>query len=188
MSFWIIVAVVAAAVLSVIFSYNGIVKHYNAVKRAWANVHNYERQKVKILESLQPQVAQYTDYEKGLQTQITELRSSIDALDAGEPRVGSLRQVEAKTQEVMQGLSVTMENYPDLKANELFLNLMEEITSQNENVGAAISIFNRDVEQFNARIKMFPHNLVNASLNRKHHIDEFSDSSAAENIEYQPEF
>lgn len=188
MSLWIILAIIAAVVLFVIFSYNGTVKHYNAVKRAWANVNNYERQKVKILESLQPQVAQYTDYEKGLQTKITELRSSIDALDAGEPQAANLQQVEAKTQEVMKGLSVTMENYPDLKANEIFLNLMEEITSQNENVGAAISIFNRDVEQFNARIKMFPHNLVNASLNRKHHVDEFSDSAAEENIEYQPEF
>lgn len=188
MSLWIILAIIVALVLFVIFSYNGTVKHYNAVRRAWANVNNYERQKVKILESLEPQIAQYSDYEKGLQTRITELRSSIDALDSADPQATNLQQVEAQTREVMQGLSVTMENYPDLKANTVFLNLMEEITSQNENVGAAISIFNRDVEQFNARIKMFPHNLVNASLNHKRHVDEFSDSTAEENIEYQPSF
>lgn len=188
MSTWIILALIAAIVLFVIFSYNGTVKQYNAVKRAWANVNNYERQKVKILESLQPQVEQYASYEKGLMTQITELRSNIHKLDEGDPRADRLQEIETKTSEVMKGLSITMENYPDLKANTVFLNLMDEIASQNENVGAAISIFNRNVEQFNARIKMFPHNLINASLNRKHHIDEFSDSTAEENIEYQPEF
>lgn len=188
MTLWITLGIIATVVLFVIFSYNGTVKHYNAIKRAWANINNYERQKVKILESLEPQVAQYADYEKGLQTQITELRSNIHKLDEGNPRADRLQEVEAKTSGVMKGLSITMENYPDLKANTVFLDLMEEITSQNENVGAAISIFNRDVEQFNARIKMFPHNLVNAALNRKHHIDEFSDSVAEANIEYQPTF
>lgn len=183
-----LLAIVAALIaLFVVYSYNAIVKHDNAVKRAWANVHNYQRQKVKILDALTPQVSQYADHEKALQTRITELRGGIGKLDDAAPDAANLQAIEAKTDQLLKGLSVTVENYPDLKANTVFLNLMGEITAQNENVGAAISIFNRNVERFNARIKSFPHNLVNAALNHKRPITEFSDPTTASDIDYRPE-
>ncbi len=54
-----------------------------------------------------------------------------------------------------------VENYPELKANDIYLKMMNEIEEQNENVGAAISIFNRNVELFNNHIQIFPNNIVN---------------------------
>lgn len=67
----------------------------------------------------------------------------------------------------MQGLNIAVEASPDLKASEVFNNLMREIAEQQENTGAAIRIFNQNVEYFNNGIQVCPNSLVNASLNKK---------------------
>ena len=61
----------------------------------------------------------------------------------------------------MRSLNVVIENYPELKANDIYLKMMNEIEEQNENVGAAITIYNRNVELFNNQIQIFPHNIIN---------------------------
>lgn len=183
----IVAAVVAViVVLATISIYNGIIRRFNAVRRAWADVHTYERQKVQILESLEPLVAKYMRYERGVLEQITTLRGNILGLGHSAPDLPSLQQVETHTRTLMRKLLVSLENYPELKANTVFLNLMTQISAQNENVGAAISIYNRNVELFNSGIETFPDNLVNSVLAHKIHIEEFRDAVPPRNIEYRP--
>ncbi|MFP3480741.1 LemA family protein, partial [Burkholderia sp. SIMBA_057] len=79
-----------------------------------------------------------------------------------------------------------VENYPELKASETYQKLMREITDQQENIGAAIRIFNQNVEDFNNGIEVFPNSLVNSMLNHKEKIKTFSDSQAEEGFEYKP--
>ena len=81
-----------------------------------------------------------------------------------------------------------VENYPELKANDIYLKMMNEIEEQNENVGAAISIFNRNVELFNNHIQVFPNNIVNTMTVGKKAVRPFRDATALQNFDYRPNF
>ncbi|KKO45892.1 membrane protein [Arsukibacterium ikkense] len=181
----IIIGIVALLAVLVVVIYNGIITRKNAVERGWANVITQERQKNKMIPHLEQVVAQFREYESGLQTQITELRSGIARLDSNNIDASQLQQVESSTQRLMQGLNIAVEAYPELKASDVFNNLMREIAEQQENIGAAIRIFNQNVEDFNNGIQVFPNALVNASLNKQSRITPFNDSEAEAGFEYK---
>lgn len=183
----VIIGLVIAVIVSltVIGLYNSIIGGHNRAQRAWADVLTYERQKTKVLDALQEQVTQYQEYEQSLLGEITRLRSAIAELPAAADG-NSLAKTEQATQALLSGLRVAFEAYPDLKASEVLNNLMREITEQQENVGAAIVIFNGEVERFNNTIQMFPGSLVNGALNKKSPITPFTDAQAAQGFSYRP--
>ncbi|OUY08744.1 LemA family protein [Acinetobacter populi] len=167
---------------------NNIVKNENATKRAWADVASFERQKVKILDDLQPLIDRYGEFEQTTMTQISALRQNILNLNSDKQDVRQLEQIEQQTSQLLNGIHVQVEAYPELKANEIYQKLMHEITEQNENVGAAISIFNRNVEHFNNSIQIFPNNVVNSlTLNRKA-LKPFQDRVMNNGFDYKPNF
>lgn len=180
-------AFVVLVIFSLIVLYNGIIGAHNRAQRAWADVLTYERQKTKVLDALQPQVGNYQSHEQKLLTSITQLRSAIAGLPT-EADGRALVTTEKATLALMDSLRVTYEAYPDLKAAEVVTHFMQEITEQQENIGAAITVFNREVEQFNNKIQMFPGSFVNANFNKKSSIAPFSDSEAQSGFEYKPNF
>lgn len=177
--------VVALVILTVLGIYNGIIGGHNRVQRAWADVLVYERQKTKVLDQLQQLVEQFKDYESALLEKITGLRSAIKSLPAA-ANGDALASVENASKELLGGIRVAFEAYPDLKASEPVNNMMREIAEQQENVGAAITIFNRNVELFNNSIQMFPGSLVNGLLNKKPAVTPFSDTEASSAFDYKP--
>lgn len=179
-------AVLAILLLIVLAIYNGIIKRKNSVHRAWSDVITQERQKNKIIPMLESAVSQYKEFEQGLQTRITELRASLSKLSSDKIDATALANAESSTAALMKGIQVAVENYPDLKAAELFNNLMREISEQQENIGAAIRIFNKNVEDFNNGIQVFPNSLVNSMLNKEMPIEPFTDSEALSGFEYKP--
>ena len=166
---------------------NNIIRHHNATQRAWADVATYERQKVKVLDGLAPLVEQYAGFEKGTLEKVTELRQQIMTLNLDNTDISQLQRIESLSKELMQSLHVVVENYPELKANEVYLRMMNEIDEQNENVSAAISIFNRNVELFNNHIQIFPNNIVNTVTAGKKPIRSFRDNNL-QNFDYRPNF
>ncbi|GLQ30821.1 LemA family protein [Litoribrevibacter albus] len=181
----ILLGLVAIIVIPTILLYNGIIGKHNAVDRAWASVLTQERQKNKIIPQVESLVEQYKLHESSVLTAVTELRSAIAEMGNGvEPE--KLAKAEQRTKELMQGLQVTVEAYPDLKASDVYLRLMAEISEQQSQIGAAIRIFNGNVEDFNNAIEMFPGSLVNGMLCRKQKIQSFQDSEAQSGFEYKP--
>lgn len=167
---------------------NNIVRYFNATRRSWSEVANFERQKVKILESLEKTLQQYTQFEKSTLEKVTELRQQILSLDLKDTNISQLQYIEKLNQDLMQKLNFVVENYPELKADTLYVKMMDDIQEQNENVGAAITIFNRNVEVFNNNIQFFPNNLVNTLTLAKKPIRPFSDAVTVQNFEYRPNF
>ena len=167
---------------------NNIVRYFNATKRAWSEVANFERQKVKTLETLERTLAEYTQFEKSTLEKVTELRQQILNLNLKDADIGQLQHIEKLNTDLMKSLSVVVENYPELKADQLYLKMMDDIQEQNENVGAAITIFNRNVEAFNNTIQIFPNNLVNSVTLSKKAIRPFSDNLVTQNFDYRPNF
>ena len=172
---WIVVAI-----------YNGIIRRANSVQRAWSDLIAQERQKNKILPELEAITSQYKDFESLVQAQIVALRTSLSSLNANEINVEALSVVEKASKNVMDGFKLAVEAYPDLKASAVFLTLMNEVTEQQEQVGAAIRIFNSNVQEFNNGIQVFPNAIINGIFNRKKPVRPFADSQAQEGFEYQP--
>jgi LemA protein len=172
----------------VILIHNTIIKHFNATIRAWSDVISFERQKLKTLEELTPVVEQYTSMEKSTLEKVTELRQNIMNLNVNQADPTQLQRVEALSKELFRSLNVVVENYPELKANQLYIKMMDEVDEQNENVGAAITIYNRNVEVFNTYIQVFPNHLVNTSFSKKKSIRPFKDNTASQSFDYRPNF
>jgi LemA protein len=167
---------------------NNIVRYFNATKRAWSEVANFERQKVKTLEALEATLDRYTQFEKSTLEKVTELRQQILNLNVNDTDISQLQQIEKMSKELIRSLNVVVENYPELKADALYSKMMDDIQEQNENVGAAITIFNRNVELFNNQIEVFPNNLINTLTLSKKAIRPFKDNLATENFDYKPNF
>lgn len=184
----IFLAIFALILVWGIFVRNNIVRYFNATRRAWAEVANFERQKIKTLESLESTLQQYTQFEKSTLEKVTELRQQILNLNMQETDVSRLQHIESLSKDLMKNLSVVVENYPELKADTLYAKMMDDIQEQNENVGAAITIFNRNVEEFNNTIEIFPNNMVNTLTLSKKPIRPFSDAVAMQNFDYRPNF
>ena len=85
---------------------NNIVRYFNATQRAWAEVANFERQKVKTLETLEHTLAQYTQFEKSTLEKVTELRQQILNLNLNNTDVSQLQHVEKLNQDLMKSLNV----------------------------------------------------------------------------------
>ncbi|MDM1756695.1 MULTISPECIES: LemA family protein [unclassified Acinetobacter] len=167
---------------------NNIVRYFNATKRAWAEVANFEVQKAKILGNLEQVLTKYTEFEKSTLEKVTELRQQILNLNLNHTDVSQLQHIEKLSQDLIKNLNVVVENYPELKADQIYLKMMDEIQEQNENVGAAITIFNRNVEAFNNTIQVFPNNLINTLTLSKKAIRPFSDPILLKNFDYRPNF
>ncbi|OTG96185.1 LemA family protein [Acinetobacter sp. ANC 3832] len=188
MGLLIFIAIFIVAIVWAISIRNNIVRYFNATKRAWAEVANFERQKVKTLETLETTLSQYTQFEKSTLEKVTELRQQILNLNTTSTDVSQLQLIEKLNQDLMRSLNVVVENYPELKANTLYAKMMDDIQEQNENVGAAITIFNRNVEAFNNTIEVFPNNMINTITLAKKPILPFSDAVVAQNFDYRPNF
>ncbi len=188
MGLLIFLLLIIAVIVACIMIRNNIVRHHNASIRSWSDVATYERQKIKVLDGLQPLVEQYSNFEQGTLEKVTELRQNILNLNLNNADIAQLQRVESLNKELMQSLNVVVENYPELKANEIYLKMMNEIEEQNENVGAAITIFNRNVELFNNNIQIFPNNIVNTLSLGKKAIRPFRDLAATQSFDYRPNF
>lgn len=186
-SLYIIAAAVALVSLAVIGLYNTIIGGYNRAQRAWSDVLAYERGKTKVLEALLEQAKLFKDYESRVVETVTRLRSAIGDLPK-EANGDALSAVERGTKELLGGLRVAVEAYPDLKASDVVNNLMREISEQQDNVAAAITIFNREVERFNNSVQMFPGSLVNGLLSKKAAVNPFADEAASAGFGYRPNF
>ncbi|MFZ3282556.1 LemA family protein [Pseudomonas sp.] len=185
------IALILSAVIAVIIIlvglgiYNDIIGGHNAVQRAWSDVLVYERQKTKVLDQLQKVLADFMVFEASLLEKITGLRSAVHALPAGADG-HALTKVETASRELMGGLRIAFEAYPDLKASEAANNMMREIAEQQENVSAAITIYNRNVELFNNTVEMFPGSVVNGLFNKKPRVTPFTDTEASQSFSYTP--
>lgn len=172
--------------ISVIMIYNSIISLYERVKQAWADVLVQENQKQKIIPKLQEALSGYKELEDALLTKITELRSSNGNLSRNEIDVQKLKDVEKQSSNLMSSLNIAVEAYPDLKSSELYQSLMAEITEQQENVGAALRIFNSNVQSFNTTIQSVPANIVNGLFNKREVVDMFEEEQASESIGFTP--
>lgn len=184
----VIIGMIVIIALWVVITFNVIVGRFNRAKRAWGDVITYERLKNDTLPQLADITEDFKEFESGLLKQVTELRTAIQGLNESAIDTSKLAVVEQMSRDVTESLRVSVEAYPELKTNRVVQQLMQEISDKNTNVAAAITLFNRGVEEFNNSIQYFPNSFINTILVKKTTLDTFSDSTASSGFEFKPNF
>lgn len=183
--FWTAVISISILFIVVIYCYNKIISNKNSVIRSWSDVITYERQKNNVLPEIEVAVTGYKEYEHDLQIKITKLRSALNQIKVDELNNIALKKVEEQTKALIEDVKIALENYPDLKASSLVQNFIKEIAKQQENIAAGITVFNKNIEEFNNGIQTFPGYVVNNYLNKLVAIEPFLDQKALDAFEYK---
>jgi LemA protein len=148
----ILLAVVVVLALVVIGIYNGLVRARNNVDNAWSQIDVQLKRRYDLIPNLVETVKGYAAHEKGVFEAVTQARSN--AMQAQGP------EQQANAENVLSGalksLFAVAEAYPDLKANQNFLNLQEELTSTEDRIAYARQYYNDSVLRYNNKIQTFP--------------------------------
>lgn len=136
--------------------YNSLIGLRNRVKNAWSQIDVQLKRRHDLIPNLIETVKGYMTHERQIMENITKYRSQ--AMEAN--TVGEKAQAEGLLSGALGQLRVQVENYPDLKANQNFLALQEELTSTENKISFARQSYNDQVLFYNNKIQMFPSNIV----------------------------
>ena len=156
----VLVGVVAVVALWFVFTYNGLVRLRNQVKNAWSQIDVQLKRRYDLIPNIVETVKGYAAHEKETLERVVQARQrGIDASD-----VKQQQEAENMITGALRKLFALSEAYPDLKANQNFLALQEELASTENKIGFARQYYNDTVKDFNTRQEMFPANLVASML------------------------
>ena len=139
-----------------IIIYNGLIHKRNMVDNAFASIDAMLKKRYDLIPNLVNTVKTYMTHEKETLTKITELRAK--ALANGDPDTQA--QVDQEMTGLMRSIMVAVENYPQLKANENFLLLQEELVGIENKIAYARQRYNRTVLDLNNSVQQFPTNII----------------------------
>ena len=143
--------------LFVIVQYNGLVTLKNHIRDAWANVDTELKRRYDLIPNLVATVKAYAAHEREVLERVTELRNRC-AASHGSP----VQQAADENQlvEALKHLLIVVENYPQLKADQHFLKLQEELVNTEDRIQAARRFYNGNVRDYRNRCEAFPSNVV----------------------------
>ncbi|MCH5311733.1 MAG: LemA family protein [Prevotella sp.] len=151
----IIIAVVAIILIWCISIYNNLVKLRNNRENAFANIDVQLKQRYDLIPQLVATVKGYAEHEKELLTKITEARSAAMGATTINDKIAADNQVS----NALAGLRIQLEAYPDLKANQNFLQLQNEISDIENKLAAVRRFFNSTTKELNNAVQTFPSNI-----------------------------
>lgn len=153
----VLVVLVVIVVLYLIVSYNGLVSLRNRVKEAWSDVEVQMKRRYDLIPNLVETVKGYAAHESGTLEKVIQARNMAMA-NHGTPAE------QAASENILSGtlksLFALSENYPDLKANQNFLKLQDELTDTENKIKAARRYYNGNVLSLNNKVEMFPTNII----------------------------
>ncbi|MCZ4243097.1 LemA family protein [Pedobacter punctiformis] len=159
-----IIAIVIIGLLFIIgiVIYNSLIGKKNQVTNAFSAIDVMLKKRFDLIPNLVEVVKQYTTYEQSTLTKIVELRAKATSGNISDTERATL---DAQLSSSIKGLMVNVENYPDLKANENFINLQSTWTESEEQIAAARRAYNASVTDYNNAIMMFPGSIFAGMLN-----------------------
>lgn len=158
----IIALIILAVILIGIGMYNSLIGKKNQVTNAFSAIDVMLKKRFDLLPNLIETVKQYMNYEEGVLGKIVELRTkATNANISTDEKLDIDRQLSSS----VRGLMVNVENYPDLKANQNFLNLQSTWTESEEQIAAARRTYNAAVTSYNDAIMMFPGSIIAGMMN-----------------------
>jgi LemA protein len=142
-------------------TYNGLVTMDEGVKASWAQVENQLQRRYDLIPNLVETVKGYAAHEEGVFVKVTEARSKV----AGASTIDNKIEANNELSSALSRLLVVVEQYPELKANENFIRLQDELAGTENRISVERRRYNETVREFNVRIRRFPTNLIAAMFN-----------------------
>lgn len=160
-----IIAIVAIVAIWAISSYNGLVSMDENVSNAWSNVETQYQRRADLIPNLVSTVKGYAGHEKETLEGVIEARSKatsikVDADDLTPEKLAAFQKAQGDVTAALGKLLAITENYPDLKANQNFLELQAQLEGTENRITAARSTFNNTAKEFNTAIRRFPKNIL----------------------------
>ena len=152
---WTTIAVIAVILLYFIAVYNGLIARRNQVREAWATVDTQLKRRYDLIPNLIETVRGAAKHEKETLAELTRARN----LAMGQDGVASA-DAQNKISQTLKSLFAVAENYPELKANQNFLELQRELADTETKIQATRQFYNTVVMGLNTQIEQFPSNLV----------------------------
>jgi len=153
---WIVLGVVAVVVIVLIFivigMYNGLVRARLRVREAWSGIDVQLKRRTDLVPNLVETVKGYASHEREVLENVTRARSMLQ--QAGSP--GQAAEANNMLTQTLRSLFAVAEAYPDLKANQNFLDLQNELTDTEDKIAYARQFYNRNVLSYNTSIATFP--------------------------------
>ena len=161
----VLVVVLIGIVMWGVGIYNDLVRIDESVTQSWSQVENQYQRRLDLIPNLVNTVKGVAEFEKETFTAVTEARSKVGQINAGEVLndPAKFQQFQAAQGELSSALSrlmVVVENYPQLKANENFLQLQAQLEGTENRISVERMKFTQRVQEYNTRIRQFPANII----------------------------
>lgn len=170
--------VLVLAIGFIVATYNGLVTLRNRVEEAWSDITVQLKRRTDLIPNLVNSVKGYATHEKEVFEKVTEARSAI--MDA--KGVKDTAEAENMLEGALKSLFAVAEAYPDLKANQNFMQLQQELVDTEDKIQASRRFYNGGVRDLNTKIQTFPANIVAGMFNfRAKEFFEVEDRASVEN-------
>ena len=162
---WIILGVVAVVVIWLISGYNGLVEKQEELNKAWSNVENVYQRRSDLIPNLVNTVKGYATHEEETLQAVTDARTKATSINI-DPATAAPEQMEAffaAQQQVGTSLGrliAVAESYPDLKANQNFLELQAQLEGTENRIAVERRNYNAAVKEYNTNMRKFPKNII----------------------------
>ncbi|HNX56231.1 MAG TPA: LemA family protein [Prolixibacteraceae bacterium] len=165
---WIVLAVIAVILLlaysSVKNSYNNMVTMQEGVTAQWSQVENVYQRRADLIPNLVNTVKGYADFEKETLTQVIEARAKATSVNVNpekldEQSLKNFQNAQSNLSSALSRLMVVVEKYPDLKANQNFLDLQAQLEGTENRITVERQKFNQSAQAYNTFIRTFPKNI-----------------------------
>ena len=162
---WIWIGAVAVVVIFFYATYNGFVNKEEGLKGAWADVETQYQRRADLIPNLVSTVKGYAAHETQTLNEVTEARAratsiNLSADDLTPERLAQFQRAQAEVRSALGRLIAVSESYPDLKANQNFLELQAQLEGTENRIAVARKGFNAAAQQYNVSVRRFPANLV----------------------------
>jgi len=161
---WIVLALVVLIAIGGVVSYNRFVSQKNGIKDAWANIDTELRRRYDLIPNLVETVKGYATHEREVFENVTKARARASSA-TGSPAEQAA--AEAPLSAALLQLFAVAENYPDLKANQNFLALQQELANTEDRLQTSRRFYNANVRDYNQRVRQFPSGVIARSFGFK---------------------
>ena len=155
---YIIIGVVVVLLIIFLAIYNGLVRRRNQVKNSWAQIDVQLKRRHDLIPNLVETAKGYMKHERETLEAVTNARNLAQQMSSA--GAGERAKAEGELSSVLSRLLAVVENYPDLKANQNFLALQEELASTENKISFSRQFYNDSVLRYNNQTQMFPSNII----------------------------
>jgi LemA protein len=181
MTIWIIVGVIALLLLIIASMYNGLITLKNRVNEAMSDMDVQLKRRYDLIPNLVETVKGYAAHEQGTLEKVINARNSAMAISSSD--VDNKIKAENELSTTLKSIFALSEAYPDLKANQNFLELQRELSDTEDKIMASRRFYNGNVRDFNTKLEVFPTNIINSMLHfTAYKFYELSDVAQRENV------